>query len=395
MNHKFLLIYALAFLVLSPSVILCLRHQDKPNESALSETTPLNSIDTRSSLFNDKSEIGAEDLGDDGDDNDDDFNENDDDSYQKEHNQKLVVEMYRQQFEKQKQKDILKIEINDHQFTTMKPGRTTERSCLSSACLARKDLEQASRESIRQHILMKLGKINEPNQTRKYPNLPRQLLEQYCKRMDLSMDSCFGTTSHIVEYQSDGPIDSSYDDVFNGEQETITDEEDVQFLSFENRILAFPSSKLSSKFICFSVGLMWLVSVSKSVFKLLSIESFFFFILYCLHNLGVNLRRRHIKRPDHSQSLNAISQLFLAPQYLTFLLSLFALLTHNPTQCILHFTGTTTTDESFRMNLNFPDFFFLCSFLFPPTTNQPSNNPSVFPIWKFSILKLVWNIPSF
>lgn len=239
MHHKYLLIYALLCVALSPTLVLCLRYQDRPNESAssLSQTTPpTNSIDSKSSE-RDKSEISRED----------DEDANDDESYEdrdSEYRSSEILNMYKTQYATFNKKENAKVDAkNDRQLTTMKspPARTLDGgSCLSTACLARKDIEKANEENIRKHILMKLGMPSEPNKTRHYPDLPQIVLERYCKDMGLSVASCFGSAPN-VEYQSDGPI--NYDEDFNGEQETITEEEDVQFLSFENRIYAFPSSK--------------------------------------------------------------------------------------------------------------------------------------------------------
>lgn len=241
MHHKFLLIYALLFAALSPTLVLCMRYQDKSNESAssLSQTTPppTNSIESESSV-SDKSEISRED----------DEDANDDESYEdrgSEYRSSEILNMYKTQYATFSKKENAKVDAKDHQLTTMKsPVRTLDGgSCLSTSCLARKDIEKANEENIRKHILLKLGMPNEPNKTRHYPDLPKIVLERYCKGMGLSVESCFGSASPNVEYQSDGPINLNYDEDFNGEQETITEEEDVQFLSFENRIYAFPSSK--------------------------------------------------------------------------------------------------------------------------------------------------------
>lgn len=242
MHHKFLLIYALLFVALSPTLVLCMRHHERPNESAssLSQTTPppTNSIDSESSV-SDKSENSRED----------DEDASDDESYEdrgSEYRSVEILNMYKTQYATFSKKENAKVDAqDDRQLTTMKsPARTLEGgSCLSTACLARQDIEKANEENIRKHILMKLGMPNEPNKTRHYPDLPQIVLERYCKSMGLSVASCFGSASPNVEYQSDGPINLNYDEDFNGEQETITEEEDVQFLSFENRIYAFPSSK--------------------------------------------------------------------------------------------------------------------------------------------------------
>lgn len=126
-------------------------------------------------------------------------------------------------------------------ITTVKPRMIVEMgSCKSSVCQARKDIENASTESIRKHILMKLGMTHEPNMT-SYPKLTEEYREILCKRVNIDPEKCLGNKPSSLEYQSDDPIDSYYDD--GRDRDVVTEEEDVQFLSYENRIYAFPSSK--------------------------------------------------------------------------------------------------------------------------------------------------------
>lgn len=130
-----------------------------------------------------------------------------------------------------------------HTFaTTVKPRRTFEGSCQSTSCLLRKDIEEASTQSIRKHILMKLGMDHEPNITT-YPKLTDQFREMLCKRMNISPENCLGKKSHNVEYQSDDPNE----EIYENDRDVVTAEEDVQFLSFENRIYAFPSTTVKPR----------------------------------------------------------------------------------------------------------------------------------------------------
>ena len=236
MHHKFLLIYALVFIAFSP-LVTCMRHQELPNESASIQITPsTNSIDTKT-ILNAKSDSSYDE---------------DSDNFEEESEEYIPSsEEVRKEYEKQFQAHSKNISIsnenkNSH-LTTMKPIRPIEEgSCASTACLARKDIEKASTESIRKHILMKLGMEHEPNETN-YPKITKEFREFICKRMGISPENCHGKKLPNVEYQSDDPVESHYDD-YDGDRDVITEEEDVQFLSFENRIYAFPSSKFSHKF---------------------------------------------------------------------------------------------------------------------------------------------------
>lgn len=211
-----------------------MRHQELPNESALIQITPsTNSIDTKA-ILNAKSDSSYED---------------DSDNVEEESEETFIPspeevrKAYEQQFQMHSKNVSLNNENKNSQLTTMKPIRASEEgSCSSTACLARKDIEKASTESIRKHILMKLGMEHEPNQTN-YPKVTKEFRELICKQMSISPENCFGRKLPNVEYQSDDPVDTHYDD-YDGDRDVVTEEEDVQFLSFENRIYAFPSSKL-------------------------------------------------------------------------------------------------------------------------------------------------------
>lgn len=123
------------------------------------------------------------------------------------------------------------------------PKKFKANTCSSEACLARKDVEAANTESIRKHILMKLGideaKLNHTT----FPKLNEKIIESFCRNNKISPEICISkkTESH-VEYQSDSPDFSSYDE-FEDHFTSVEIEENVKFLSYENRIYAFPSSK--------------------------------------------------------------------------------------------------------------------------------------------------------
>lgn len=229
MFNKFLLIYAIIAVVFSP-LILCMRHHELPTGSASSQMTPsTNSIDAQATL----SEMSVEDENEE--------DESDEDQITYAQSSDDIKDMYKQQFMEFPKKFPIKNEIENPEVTTAKPQGTTQGSCSSNSCHKRKDIEDASTETIRKHILMKLGMEHEPNRTT-YPKVPEELRERMCKSINMNHEHCLGRKLTNVEYQSDDPSDTHYDD-YDGDRDVITDEEEVQFLSFENRIYAFPSSE--------------------------------------------------------------------------------------------------------------------------------------------------------
>lgn len=232
MCSKFLLIYAIALTLLSP-LTLCLRHQEPPTKSFLSQvTTSTNSIDSKA--IKDMSEISIED------------DHSDEDSDQESYEPSVDVrEEYERQYKAYAKNVTVKSEITNAYKTTTNPRRTFEASCSSSVCRARKDIEEASTQSIRKHILMKLGMEHEPNKTN-YPKLTKEFRELLCKRININPENCFGTVLPNVEYQSDDPLESN--DEYDSDRDYESDDEEVSFMSFENRIYAFPNSKWQSEY---------------------------------------------------------------------------------------------------------------------------------------------------
>lgn len=258
MLYKFLLIYALVFLAFNP-LILCMRHQDvvATNVATISLTTPsTNSIDTSESLL--KSESSSDVVEGEDDSEDEDW---DDDQNYAAPSRDEVAQEYQKQLKAYAKNTQLQNEMKNSFASTVKPRRTTEGSCLSTACLARKDIEEASTESIRKHILMKLGMEHEPNITN-YPKLTEEFRERLCKKMNISPKNCLGKKPSNVEYQSDDPLGSQSED-YESDRDVVTAEEDVQFLSFENRIYAFPSSEyyriIHSSTFAFERSAGWLI----------------------------------------------------------------------------------------------------------------------------------------
>jgi hypothetical protein len=221
--NKYLLIYILVLLSMAP-FSYSMRHQD-PNENTFNQITPsTNSID----LIDLSSEKSSEEEV-------DESNE-DQTSYQSSAEIKRLYEKQQEVFAK---KVPFKNNISNAHVTSTTPKIST---CSSSACLVRKDIEAANTESIRKHILLKLGMDENTLNRTNYPKLNEKLLEILCKKININTEDCLGRKLANVEYQSDDPVDSVYDD-FDEVSSVLKEEEDVQFLSYENRIYAFPSSK--------------------------------------------------------------------------------------------------------------------------------------------------------
>lgn len=118
------------------------------------------------------------------------------------------------------------------------PTSTIEPKSCSGSCLDRQALENAALDSFKKHLLTKLGMENMPNVT-KAQKLPEKMLEDICIGMKLPPDYCTGKPPrNNYEYQSDGP--GSFDEF---DTDVIEEEEDVQYMSAESRIYAFPSGK--------------------------------------------------------------------------------------------------------------------------------------------------------
>lgn len=238
MFHKFLLVYVIV-LIFSCPFVKCMRHQDTPNTNSLGQMTPsTNSIGSTATL-NDKSFYSD-------DSDNDEIEESDEYHYDHTPAYDEVAKMYEKQFRAFPKTVPKKEELQNSQLTTIKPQRASPNSCSNSMCQARQDIEEASTASIRKHILMKLGYEHEPNVT-KYPKLTEDYRKLLCKLNNFSSEECLGKKLPKVEYQSDEPVDSNYDE-YEADRDIVTEEEDVQFLSYENRIYAFPSSKLSVDF---------------------------------------------------------------------------------------------------------------------------------------------------
>lgn len=238
MLHKFLLIYALVFLMFSP-LILCMRHQHNPNGVVNHMTPATNSIDNEA-ILSVRSEVSSSEAS------EEESEEDYDETTPPPH---IVKEAYEQQARTFTKVPPIKAEIKNVRTTAATPSPPRHRenqagsgSCSSSMCQSRKNIEEANTESIKKHILMKLGMEHEPKKT-SYPKYKEEDLVKLCKRMNISVDNCLNRKSPSVEYQSDDPTDMIFDD-FDGDHEAIVaSDEDVQFLSYENRIYAFPSSK--------------------------------------------------------------------------------------------------------------------------------------------------------
>lgn len=118
------------------------------------------------------------------------------------------------------------------------PTTTIQPPACSGSCSDKQARENAALDSFKKQLLARLGMEHTPNVT-KYHKLPDSILEEFCKRTNLPPEYCTGTTSYKnYEYQSDGPRNFEEFDM-----DVIEEEEDVQYMSAESRIYAFPNCK--------------------------------------------------------------------------------------------------------------------------------------------------------
>lgn len=113
-------------------------------------------------------------------------------------------------------------------------GGTCAKS-VAGGCKSREDMEV---ESIKKHLLFKLGMQKEPNVT-KYPKISDAVMKIFCERYDMSEDACFGRKP---DYQSD-EYDSSTDEINDFDTDDVSDDEKYQYSAIQQRISTFPSSE--------------------------------------------------------------------------------------------------------------------------------------------------------
>lgn len=229
--NKYLLIYFLIMISIVP-LSFSIRHQDHPIERSLTEIAP--STKVKGLIVVDDSEKASEEENDD--------SSEDQETYQ---SSSEIRRMYKLQHEAFAKEISLKKSVESVKVVSTAVQALAESSCSSNACLARKDIEAANTESIRKHILMKLGMDENTLNKTNYPKLNEKLLETLCKNINISPEDCLGRKLTNVEYQSDDPVGfTTFDDFDEDSGVTALEEENVQIFSYENRIYAFPSSEL-------------------------------------------------------------------------------------------------------------------------------------------------------
>lgn len=125
-------------------------------------------------------------------------------------------------------------------ITTVASSSQETCSSTKAGCTEREEVEM---ESIKKHLLAKLGMTKLPNAT-KYPKLNENDIINFCRKNAIPIENCLGRKS--LEYQSDEEADSPplNDDNYDDSYDLIdVDEDDVQFSSVEKRIYAFPISE--------------------------------------------------------------------------------------------------------------------------------------------------------
>lgn len=196
MFDKFLLIYLLVSVVFNPLThVQCARHFELPVNSALSQTTSTsNNIDAGASVYDQSENSYEDDEGEDSDEVSNYYASSTD-----------IRREYEKQFNKFSKNTSVKSEEKNFPVTIPSSREKSDGSCSSTMCVARKNIEEASTESIRKHILMKLGMEIEPNRTN-YPKLTEEFRELLCKKINISPENCLGRKKTNVEYQSDAPV---------------------------------------------------------------------------------------------------------------------------------------------------------------------------------------------
>lgn len=253
-SNRILLLYLSIVLIFNP-IVLCMSSSTSDTSLVAVASSTSNSIDI-ARLDSDKSENNFDTsvANDDSDDDDDVPMEN-------ESTLKEIEEQYKKQFQKQqtynnkftsdvdRQKQHKPVATKAPQKFLFKP-----QTC-SSSCMARKTLQEASLWSIRNHVLLKLGMQQEPNIT--INNLRDKysptMLEMICKKVMKNPDDCIQTIPNNPEYQSEDAsiVDNNEDFIDDSDYKRFEDSadveneiEDIQYMSTEKRIYAFPNGKL-------------------------------------------------------------------------------------------------------------------------------------------------------
>jgi hypothetical protein len=213
---------------------ISIRHQDYSIESPVIPTSPPpNSLDLKMTPTDSSVSTTSEEE----------LDESDEDMENVHHSSAEIKFRYENQhniFSKRAQE---KKESTKTHMTSSPSKKIVENTCSSNACIARKDVEAANTESIRKHILMKLGMDEKKLNRTSFPKLNERIIENFCRRNKISPEICFGKKTETIEYQLDGPDESLYDEFVEDQFTSRENEENIKFLSYENRIYAFPSSK--------------------------------------------------------------------------------------------------------------------------------------------------------
>lgn len=121
---------------------------------------------------------------------------------------------------------------------TSSPRTTIPPSSCSGSCIDKEALEIAALDSFRKQLLARLGMEHAPNVTGSQ-RIPVEILEEFCKSRYLPPEYCTGSPSNRShEYQSDSPRNYEENDL-----DVIEEEGEVQYMSSESRIFAFPNCK--------------------------------------------------------------------------------------------------------------------------------------------------------
>lgn len=174
------------------------------------------------------------------------------------------VKQHQESIKNEKRSDTKKSKNNHNPSESVSNQHHEQSTCSSNkaGCMEREDIEV---QSIKKHLLAKLGMQVEPNSTR-YPKLKEAQIRRICKNFHMPTEVCMGPSSENREYQADDA--ENFQQHYNAEdyyEEDDEDENDTQFSAREKRIYAFPSRELKFFLLCF-------VSRKTSTFRIVEMQ---------------------------------------------------------------------------------------------------------------------------
>ena len=267
--NKYLLIYVVISLVFNPTV-WCLKASAEQSQNTIKITeahsviTATNSIEYQNLNYSNDSEHKNYPK-------DDDEYEIVNDEYVKPSDQETVLREYQKQYLQQatinpiyhpiiqpnwpiyqSNSNHKSIELSSKEQLSLSSSTSSSSSSSSSSsqcasCQNNDELKKASLESIKRHVLMKLGMEHEPNITR-FPSVPKNILQVFCKSYGRqAVNGCESSkyeNEYVSEYQADAARNEQDDNV----TPLISNEDEDEYFPITNRIYAFPNRKFTISF---------------------------------------------------------------------------------------------------------------------------------------------------